>query len=357
MNTSFKLALSNLLDDTETFSRKEWANYLLVSEPAISQWTKGKTLPRAEHLKSILLYLENFERETVQDCLYMFHQMADLPISQTLDADLQVRYRRFHSITEYISTVYKDGLETELLDLQGVFRKELYYLFSSITRVTKEVAEDFAEFNNSLVLTKALRSITHKELQEWFKTKLVKQVEPISEGSLQVKEIHGQYNKNRRDSYFKPVEHRDFAGASFYEIFNPLQRSIICAPMKYTRQMLHQVSIEFKNIELQPHYFDFDAILSANKERHYLEKMSIGDGEAFKGIYDLYYQDVFRYLSNKSIIQADIEEIVTNVFATLWKDRLRLDYWGDFRTHLYRLSDTCLRCFSFAGQSTCIVKK
>jgi len=172
MNTLFSKALADLLDETNIFTRKEWANYLLVSEPAISQWVKGKTMPNPEILKSILLYLENFERGSVQYYVYEFHLMADMPIDKTINVDLYNRYKKFHTITEYISITYKESLDIELMDIDGFYKKELYYLFNSIVRITKEASENCKKYNSKLELVKALQ-LSNKQIQEWFKEKLI----------------------------------------------------------------------------------------------------------------------------------------------------------------------------------------
>lgn len=49
----FAAALKNLLDDTTLYDRAEWADYLLISEAAISQWLHDKTVPRPDLLYMI----------------------------------------------------------------------------------------------------------------------------------------------------------------------------------------------------------------------------------------------------------------------------------------------------------------
>lgn len=57
--SSFASALADLLDRTTLFTRAEWARFLGVSEPAISQWVNDKTIPRADVLSGILDVLRN----------------------------------------------------------------------------------------------------------------------------------------------------------------------------------------------------------------------------------------------------------------------------------------------------------
>ena len=49
----FSIALSMIMDGTAR-SRADWAEALEVSKPAISQWLTGKSIPKPEHLASIV---------------------------------------------------------------------------------------------------------------------------------------------------------------------------------------------------------------------------------------------------------------------------------------------------------------
>jgi hypothetical protein len=54
----FALSISGLLDKTNLFNRREWGEFLGVSEPAISQWVGDKTIPRPDNLYMILDILQ-----------------------------------------------------------------------------------------------------------------------------------------------------------------------------------------------------------------------------------------------------------------------------------------------------------
>lgn len=54
----FALAIAKLLDETNLFNRREWAEFLGVSPPAISQWVGDKTIPRPDTLYMILDILQ-----------------------------------------------------------------------------------------------------------------------------------------------------------------------------------------------------------------------------------------------------------------------------------------------------------
>lgn len=55
----FALAIKALLDETNLFNRREWAEFLGVSEPAISQWVGDKTIPRPDLLYMMVDVLEH----------------------------------------------------------------------------------------------------------------------------------------------------------------------------------------------------------------------------------------------------------------------------------------------------------
>ena len=57
--SKFVSLLRRMLDESGIFSRSEWAEYLRVSEPAISQWLNDHTMPKAEHLRKIIWTLRN----------------------------------------------------------------------------------------------------------------------------------------------------------------------------------------------------------------------------------------------------------------------------------------------------------
>ena len=74
----FAAALEGLLDETGLFSRAEWGEVLGVSQPAISQWVKDRTIPRADNLSMILLTLER-SSEIPTGPLDNFRKIAELP--------------------------------------------------------------------------------------------------------------------------------------------------------------------------------------------------------------------------------------------------------------------------------------
>ena len=343
METLFKTALANLMDRTETFTRSEWANYLLVSEPAISQWTKGKTMPRAEYLKTILLYLENFDRPNVQGCIKAFHEMADLPIEQTLDVDLRVRYRKYQTITEYITVAYKDVLNIEISDVKGCFRKELFYLFSAFARSIKEVANDLVEVDQALILSKALKAIDQKELGQLLIKQLAKQVEPKLDlipnaeqnAFIDDQQWKGTYLARSVNCVRKPQ--------LFYSFIKPEPKTMESMPATMNTTALSLCVMNLRQITSQSRFWKIERVLKVDELRHLLERISAGDKEAFKKIFELCYKDVKWYLSENCAVELGVEEIVQNVFVTVWRNKRRLEKMDDFGSFLFQIADMCLQ--------------
>src|SRR3712207_1433798 len=54
----FAAVIKALLDETNLFNRREWAEFLGVTESAISQWVGDKTIPRPDLLYMIVDVLE-----------------------------------------------------------------------------------------------------------------------------------------------------------------------------------------------------------------------------------------------------------------------------------------------------------
>jgi hypothetical protein len=77
----FASVLRRLLDETGVFERREWAEFLRVSESAISQWVRGHTLPRAEYLRKVLWVLRNAD-DVPSEVLDDFERMAAMPAEE-----------------------------------------------------------------------------------------------------------------------------------------------------------------------------------------------------------------------------------------------------------------------------------
>jgi transcriptional regulator with XRE-family HTH domain len=74
----FANALRALLDESQVFTRAQWAEFLGVTEPAISQWVNDDTLPRADNLRMIIDVLQESD-EVNPELLQRFRTMASRP--------------------------------------------------------------------------------------------------------------------------------------------------------------------------------------------------------------------------------------------------------------------------------------
>lgn len=79
--SQFATALAALLDQTNLFSRAEWAGVLGVSAPAISQWVGDKTIPRADNLHMIVITLER-STDVPEGPIAAFKEMARCPATK-----------------------------------------------------------------------------------------------------------------------------------------------------------------------------------------------------------------------------------------------------------------------------------
>lgn len=77
----FASTLRRLLDETGVFTRSEWAEFLHVTESAISQWVCDNTLPRAEHLRKIMWVLRTAD-DVPARIIAAFDQMAAMPADE-----------------------------------------------------------------------------------------------------------------------------------------------------------------------------------------------------------------------------------------------------------------------------------
>jgi transcriptional regulator with XRE-family HTH domain len=89
----FATTLTKLLDETNLFNRREWSEFLNVSQPAVSQWVNDKTIPEPDLLQMILRVLRESDgvpREPLDDFeALMVRPFADIsPHGTRLDPTL-----------------------------------------------------------------------------------------------------------------------------------------------------------------------------------------------------------------------------------------------------------------------------
>lgn len=72
------------------------------------------------------------------------------------------------------------------------------------------------------------------------------------------------------------------------------------------------------------------------KEEELVRKMRTGDTAAFEEIYRHYWEDLFRYLYNRLHYHAVSEEIVQEIFLSLWEKRSSLTIHTSLSSYLFR---------------------
>lgn len=79
MNKLFVKAIKGLLDDTNLFTRTQWANLLDVSNSEINRWLSEKDIPRSDHLTMIYSILTMQENKVPQEPISFFKEIANCP--------------------------------------------------------------------------------------------------------------------------------------------------------------------------------------------------------------------------------------------------------------------------------------
>lgn len=72
------------------------------------------------------------------------------------------------------------------------------------------------------------------------------------------------------------------------------------------------------------------------KEEELVRKMRTGDTAAFEEIYRHYWEDLFRYLYNRLHYHSVSEEIVQEIFLSLWEKRSSLTIHTSLSSYLFR---------------------
>ncbi|MBW8683308.1 hypothetical protein [Chitinophaga rhizophila] len=168
MKNLFREMLIKLIDDTKVLNRTQWSQYLMVSEAAISQWLTGKTFPKSEHLRNILSYLNDFEDAKIQDSLYDFYEMSNLPVTESLPEDQQEKLRGVRSISDYINLADFYAFQVELSRVHGALKKEFIYLCTEFARSLKEFSSVNSERSDIRILRDALLKIENAHINEFF---------------------------------------------------------------------------------------------------------------------------------------------------------------------------------------------
>lgn len=105
----FARCLTDLIDRSGAFAnRLEWAEFLAVSQPAISQWVKSRTIPEPENLRMIVQRVEEAGGDPT--LLEKFNAMALKPAREVSP----IGDRFGFSVAEYLLKPRRDALLTRL---------------------------------------------------------------------------------------------------------------------------------------------------------------------------------------------------------------------------------------------------
>lgn len=176
----FKDTIATLMDGTGIYTRSQWAEYLLVSESAISQWTTGRTLPRAENINRILLFLEPYKglNYVVRYALHDFYILIDRPIEQSLGPQLAESYSRYRTLTHYLTEQLMEAFMVELEGLPGKLHKDIIYTCTALLRATYTALQEgsIAEVER---LPQALKLLNEERIQDLLKGLMIQKIDEI----------------------------------------------------------------------------------------------------------------------------------------------------------------------------------
>jgi GAF domain-containing protein/predicted DNA-binding transcriptional regulator AlpA len=118
----FAMALAAILDDTQIFTRRQWAEFLDISESAISQWVTDKTLPRPEHLRKIVRFLQDSDG-VPPELLFGFSEVCALPARQV--SPLSARLGEDRTFDQYMLRPLRNALQSTLSALPAAQQEQV----------------------------------------------------------------------------------------------------------------------------------------------------------------------------------------------------------------------------------------
>ena len=131
--------LKAIFDETGIYSRKEWAIFLFVSEATLSQWTKGDTAPRPDHLHNLVEELKKYEhQDKVTTVLERFYVMADMPIEKVVKDPKSLKGS--HSISAYLVGMYVSNLKLQLSRVPGKYQSGLASVIGRLISATRTLS-------------------------------------------------------------------------------------------------------------------------------------------------------------------------------------------------------------------------
>ncbi len=109
----FATTLTRLLDETEFYTRAEWARFLGVTPSALSQWVNDRTVPRADLLRMIVDLLRARGGEKAASIVTEFEDLVEKPATDVSP----LGSRMSPTIRQYLTKNSFVGLGWALRDL------------------------------------------------------------------------------------------------------------------------------------------------------------------------------------------------------------------------------------------------
>lgn len=175
-------AIASLLDDTQVLTRRQWAEFLHISESAISQWVGDKTLPRPEHLRKIVRFLQDSD-DVPQEPLSAFRKTSSLPARQVTPLDDRLGEDR--TIDQYMLRPLRSALQTTLSGLSATRQEEI--LLSANEAASRALSGAAMKESGSAPLLEAMESRAEAVRRELGATSLCFYVaDPLFEGDFRL---------------------------------------------------------------------------------------------------------------------------------------------------------------------------
>lgn len=128
-------ALEKLLSNKEVMSSKsEWADFINVSEVAISNWLTDKNAPKPEHLNTILDYFgeDRYFPEGVEEDLKAFEDVAARPLEEV--TPIADKFKGARTIADYMLKPKISAYFVELTILPAKVQEQLIYFNTQLCR-------------------------------------------------------------------------------------------------------------------------------------------------------------------------------------------------------------------------------
>lgn len=116
------VGFDSLLGKTNVLSRAQWAEFLHISESAISQWVSDKTLPRPEHLRKIIRFLQDSD-DVPEEPMRRFFEVSALPAQQV--TPLYKRFGEDRTLDQYMLRPLRSALQKALSGLSAAKQEEI----------------------------------------------------------------------------------------------------------------------------------------------------------------------------------------------------------------------------------------